>query len=144
VSATDFSDLVPQRNAATHARHRREVFWQITLPLILGGLGFTALCVLTGIAGLGGGGVSLWRDVSVIWLIVPGLALGLIPLAALGGLVYGVSRLLAVLPGFSLKAQEIFATISAKASQFSDALAKPLIRLRGLLAGLESLNKKTE
>jgi hypothetical protein len=30
--------ILPERNPLTHARHRKEVFWQITFPLIIGAL----------------------------------------------------------------------------------------------------------
>ena len=43
--------VLPERNPLTHARHRKEVFWQITLPVILCALllvaAITALVVMT-------------------------------------------------------------------------------------------------
>lgn len=43
--------ILPKRNPLTHARHRKEVFWQVTFPLIIGGLllaaGLVALLVMT-------------------------------------------------------------------------------------------------
>lgn len=43
--------ILPKRNPLTHARHRKEVLWQVTVPLIIGGLllvaGIVALLVMT-------------------------------------------------------------------------------------------------
>jgi len=43
--------ILPERNPLTHARHRKEVFWQITFPLIIGALivvgAIVALLVMT-------------------------------------------------------------------------------------------------
>ena len=43
--------ILPERNPLTHARHRKEVFWQVTVPLIIGGLlvvaAIVALLVMT-------------------------------------------------------------------------------------------------
>ena len=43
--------ILPARNPLTHARHRTEVFWQVTVPLIIGGLlvvaAIVALLVMT-------------------------------------------------------------------------------------------------
>ncbi len=139
MTPADFTDLIPKRNPATHAKHRREVFWQITFPLILGGILLLGMCSLTTLSGLGGGEVGLWRDVSLIGLILPTMALALIPLALLAGLVYGLSRLLTVLPGYAHSAQDIVYRLAARVVKFANSLAAPAIRLRSLLAGIQRM-----
>jgi len=88
---------VPERNPATHAIHRREVFWQITFPLIIALLlilGLVGVVIFAGFQGLGE--VSRWADVSLIWLLLPALVVVLVMLLMLSGVVYLITRLLAI------------------------------------------------
>ena len=111
----------------------------MTFPLVIGALLVLAACGLTIGAATGGISVTLWRDVSMIWLLLPALLLSLIPLALLGGLAYGVIRLIGVLPGFFFKVQQIFKTVSVRVSQVSSRIASPVIGLRSFFAGAARL-----
>ena len=98
---------LPERNPATHAVHRREVFWQITFPLIIVltiVLGLTGGVIYAGVIGLGE--VSRWADVSLIWLLLPALVVALLMLLMLVGMVMLVAKLLGVLPGYARLVQD--------------------------------------
>ena len=134
-----FEDLIPVRNVRTHKRHRREILWQITIPLVVGILLVTSACVLTVLASTGGTAVPLWRDISLVWLIAPVLFLSTIPLVLLAGLAYGVVRLIGAAPGFFWKIQQFFENVSSRSGQISDRLAAPIIRSRAAVSGVRKL-----
>ena len=129
------------RNIETHARHRREVFWQITLPMILGGGVLLFTCGLT-IFTAAGGGVSLWRDISLVWIILPAMVLLLLVLGVVGGLAYGVTRLLQAMPAFFWRLQGYFKLAASRSRMLSDRLMSPLVRGQSLYAGIRSVFKK--
>ncbi len=128
--------VLPERNPKTHAAHRKEVGWQITLPLVIG-----CLIIALAVAGVIWSAVdanpelSRWSDISLIWLILPALFFTLIPLAVLFGLTFLVSKLLGVLPGYARLVQDTFVNIHSKVLRFSDALVAPSLKLKSWSAG---------
>ena len=96
------------RNPVTREKHRREVFWQITIPLVIALIIVIALAILIPVVGTHDS-VSQWADVSLIWLIVPQMFLALITLLILIVLVYVLAGLLKVLP-FPLLAECVSTT----------------------------------
>ncbi len=132
--------MLPARNPITHAAHRREVLWQITLPLLVGILIILALAVFSVIAAIQGNSssVMVWSDISAIWLILPTLILILILAALFGGLAYLVIRLIGVLPGYARKIQDIFAQIETTVRKLSDKAASPVIRISELTAMIQA------
>ena len=87
------------RNPDTHAKHRREVFWQIVVPLGVGILFVIALA--GGLIVFEVGDASLWADISLIWLIMPVLLMALIPLALLLAMIYLLVIILRDLPPYA-------------------------------------------
>lgn len=127
----------------THAAHRREVFWQITFPLIL------ALLILLGLAGFviyagfqSSAGVSRWADVSLIWLLLPAVVATLIVLVILSGLVYLVSKLLGVFPGYARLVQDYFYLVQVRTKSIADKLVEPVLKIRSYKAGADVLRRK--
>ncbi len=134
-----FNDLIPARNADVHRRHRKEVFWQITFPMILASLVLLGVCSLTVFIAMGQEGAGLWRDISLIWMISPALILSLIPFAIFAGMAYGIVRLIGVLPGFFFKVQRFLTNLTERIESISNRLASPIIRVGSFLAGLRKL-----
>jgi hypothetical protein len=131
---------IKERNPVTRAAHKHQVLWQITLPFILGILVILALAVLTVVAALGGGGiVSRWADISLIWMILPSMIFALIFLAIVSGLVYVVVKLIGVFPEYAFKAQEFLAQVKARLQAASDAAARPVVKAGGFFAALRVL-----
>lgn len=131
-----FEDLVPTRNRRARQIHRREVWWQISLPLILFGLAFLAAGgVLIGSAA-GGSPTGPLRDVSLVWVLLLGMIAALIPFALLAALTYAVIRLIAMLPGWTFKLQQLLSRISEAAAALSEAVSKPFIQINAITAGL--------
>lgn len=131
----------PLRNPLTHARHRREVLWQVTLPLALGSL---AVLVVAGlVVALGAAGdASLWADISLVWLLAPLLLACLLPLALLGGLAYAVVQVIAVLPGYARQVQDFFVLVRLRLAQAEDRLVEPLLRLQSGRASADQLRRQ--
>lgn len=118
------------RNPATHQKHRREVFWQVTLPLALGGgllLATAALTVWGGVSGRAD--VSLWADISLIWLILPWLLFTLIFVIILAGLVYAVTMMLKGLPPLAYRVQRGFQRAGVLVRSYSDRLVEPILKV---------------
>lgn len=129
-----------ERNSVTEADHKRDVLWQITLPFVVGVLViliFGALVIVSAVKGPEG--VSLWADISLIWLIIPALLITLLAAAVLGALLYGVIRLIDVLPRYTYKAQLLLNTVQRKIAQFSNTAAEPVMKASTWTAALKAL-----
>ena len=135
----EFSHLIPTRNPDTQQKHRREVFWQITVPLTVGAIAILAACVLPVVVIARGGEVRNWADISLIWLILPTMVFALIPLALLAAITYGLTRLIGVVPGYLFRAQQLFKAIQRRVGVLADKSAAVVISLHQLQARLRVL-----
>ncbi len=124
-----------ERNPKTHARHRQEVFWQITLPLVIGILLMLAavvaiiLSATRPVTDLG-----RWAGVSLIWMILPSLFFALIMLVILVGLGYAISQLIRIIPRYALIIQLYFERAKGKVSQLTNLMVEPLLRINSIWA----------
>jgi hypothetical protein len=128
-----------QRNPVTHQKHRREVFWQITLPLVVGILILISLAVMTGMAAIEP--VRRWSDISLIWLTTYKLVFGLINLILLAGLAYGLIRLVSVLPIYARQVQDFFVLVSRRVALITDRLVEPMLKIHSFVAGAQKLGQ---
>jgi hypothetical protein len=117
------------RNPRTARLHRRDMLRQIYLPLgvavlaALVVLGFAIYGAITGQAAAD----SVWADVSLIFLIMIGAAISLVPLALFAALAAGVWYVLRYLPGYARVAQGYVAQAAAFVRQMADKAAAPVI-----------------
>jgi hypothetical protein len=125
------------RNPATQAIHRRQVFWQITLPLVILAVIFLALAVVVSLSGLGY--QSRWADISAIWCLCPNLFVLLSCVGVLGGMVYGLFRLQQWLPGKLFSLQNFSLKVRDGVQKASDAAVEPVLRARSSRAGQKAL-----
>lgn len=133
------SSLLPERNPATHRIHRREVLWQITVPLVVALLVIVALMALTILSAVRGpSAVSRWADISLIWLILPMLVVTLLFMAITGAIAYGVIKLIGALPRFTLRVQSIVALLGQRAHQISDKIVAPFIKIDSFGASVKA------
>jgi hypothetical protein len=123
--------LPPERNPQVHSLHRHETRMQIYLPLIIG-----IVLVLAGVVAIIIYGVRAestlrrWADVSLIWVIIPAMFIGIIFMIVAIGLLFAITRILGVVPAYGSLLQGYFHQLQAKAFQLSDALVEPLLRTR--------------
>ncbi|MBU0510492.1 MAG: hypothetical protein KJ638_02175 [Chloroflexi bacterium] len=137
------NDTLPERNPITHQDHRREVFWQITFPLIIGAILIVGLAVWTAIAAAQGGNVSQPADASLVFLLIPTLAMALILLVIIAGFAYAVIWLNKNIPPYARQAQDFFASARDIVRKGSDKVVEPVLRIQSALAALRALRRKT-
>jgi len=131
---------VLERNPVTHARHRREVFWQITLPLIIG----TVLCALLGALAVAApmSGASQWADISLIWLILIGLTLSFVLAVFLFAGFYIVTFvLLPRLPIFFYRAYGWILMFGAQLDHIQSKSVEPFLRVHSFGASLREIGR---
>lgn len=135
----DYEPILP-RNPITHQRHRREVFWQITFPILLVSLALLLLAVMA--AGLSSEKASTWADISLIWMIIPTLIFTLLTMVILAALVYLTIKLLHILPFYFFKGHNWFLLVNLRVGRVTDGLAEPFVRLRAWKAGAGALGRQ--
>ena len=122
---------VPRPERESYVKHRRDVNRQILFPIILASLVAIGLAILSGIAATGSNpGVSLWADISIIWLIIPIMMLALVILVLMIALVYGLNRLLKISPHYTGMAQAYALWLNAEAKIWTDKIIQPVISIR--------------
>jgi len=125
---------VPVPDRTSYAKHRREVTRQIIIPIVLVTLVGIGFAVLSGFAAAGNQpGVSLWADVSLIWLIIPMMLLALVVLILLVALVIGLKRLLIISPYYTGLAQGYALWINIKVRIWTDNIIQPVLTLKSWL-----------
>lgn len=136
-TATAQKPDLPEPNPVTKAAHQRDYRRSVLFPLI----GFILLLVGVTVAFvlLPVGDVTTWSQIATILLIMLALLLGLIVLVILGGLVYLVSYVLGILPGYTRMAQDGIETIKKQAIKGADISAKPVIQVQSFLAVVNAI-----
>jgi uncharacterized membrane protein len=120
--------------------HKRQAFWQITFPLIVTVLLILAVAVLTGISAFGEeSGAGTWAAISTIWLVIPVMFIAFIFLVMLAAMIYGMMRLLKIIPPYTGKAQYYINRAADKIKTAADAATTPVIAGGGLIASLKAL-----
>jgi hypothetical protein len=120
--------------------HKRQFAWQILVPfLVMAGLVVAgSVLVVTG----GETQNRVWADISMIWLIAPALLFALALLVLLVTIIYGMVKLLQIIPVYSGKAQGVFTLLSAGARKLADGVAQPFVWLRQAGAVISSIFKR--
>ncbi len=130
------------RNLLTYQKHRREVFWQITLPTAVGGMLLFGLGIGAVVAAVQSqGDISRWSHISLILLILPTMFMGLILIIVLAGVIYLLTKLLVGTPYFANRVQDIFSLIGIRVEKVSQAAAIPFLRLSSFAAALRALRR---
>jgi hypothetical protein len=70
---------------------------------------------------------SVWADVSVIWLLIPALIIALTIMTLVVTTIYGMAKLLQILPHYTGKAQGIFSQVSSGTRKLGDGAARPFV-----------------
>jgi hypothetical protein len=134
--------LIPKRNPETHQQHRRQMFWQVILPLAMGAILLVGTCVLPVAVVAQGGEVRKWADISLIWIILPAMFFSLIPLGLLAGSVYGLVQLFRVLPGWMFRLQGVFEKVRRIVDQYADKAVEPVLQVQSLKARIQAVMPK--
>ncbi len=110
------------------ARHRRQMTWQVWVPLFASILIVLALAVLSIVgAAQGSDQIERWGSISAVLVILPVLLFGLVYLAIVGGLAFGIIWLLKRMPDWLLKAQLFMLHLALMIRRAADASTKPVV-----------------
>jgi len=130
---------IPQPVHESYLKHRKQVVWQVILPVVLASLLIVALIVLINIVTFNqGGDVARWAAISTIWIVIPIMIGLLIFLALMVGLVYLMKKLLNITPTYTGMAQDYVHIGAMYVRRAADAIVKPVLQLNGILASINA------
>jgi hypothetical protein len=123
------------RNPRTQALIRRDVIWQIALPLVIVLMGLVTLGWLVA-SPAGAATRSPWADVSLVFLICPAAIMGLVALTVVVGVCLGLGYGLRELPYFFKRAQDGMVLVAHYTQHYASQVAEVFLRTRsGVAAG---------
>ncbi len=130
---------LPRSEHYSYLRHRQQRNVQIILPVVLSALLLVAIVALISSATFNANGdVARWAAISAIWIIVPILIAGLITLALLSALVYGMARLLSALPHYTGVAQDYVYIAQNYIARGADAISQSVIKVDSFIANVKT------
>lgn len=130
----------PEPIHASYRRHRKQRITQILLPIILVTILFLASVVLVNIATFANNGdVGRWAAISTMWIAIPVCLMGFVFLLLLGGLVYGMGRLLGIAPRYTNRAQNFVHRLAIRIRRVVDMTVKPIFAVNGFGATIKAL-----
>jgi len=119
----------PQHSLINHTSyqlHRKQMWTQILLPILVAVLVFIAVIIITSMATFrGNGDVYRWAAISTIWLVLPVIFGGLVFLILLIALIYLMARLTALIPPYSFQAQQIVHRVEEGIERTAQMVRKP-------------------
>jgi|YNPNPStandDraft_1061719.scaffolds.fasta_scaffold13788_2 hypothetical protein len=117
--------------------HRRQVLWQIWLPVTIFVLAFIALATLSAIGtSRNADNGTFLSSISMIVLILPLIPVGLIAIIILAALIYGLAKVLQILPVYSLMIRTYIFQLSYFVLTWANRLVQPVLWLQSTSAGL--------
>ena len=124
--------------------HRKQIWTQILLPLLLTVLLFLAVILLTSLATFRDNGeVGRWAAISTIWLVIPVMLAGLIFLALLAGMIYLLARLTGLIPPYSYQAQRFVHRIEGQVKRGAELTRKPVLFLDILKSQIKKIFQRS-
>ena len=122
------SKLTFHQDHPSYQLHRKQVWTQILLPILLTVLLLIAVIVLTSIATFrDNGDVGRWAAISTIWLVLPVLIVGLLFLIILLAIIYLLARLISLIPPYSYQAQRFVYRIEGYIKRGTEMIVKPVL-----------------
>ena len=118
-------------------------FWQIAMPIILGGTLIVLLGVWT-VLKVSPGNVSRFAEISTVLLLIPYMGLSLIGALLLVGLIVLTIKIIGGLPTYTGKILEFVNRVNASVKKMSDVAAAPVIRPAAFLSGLKGIWRREE
>ncbi|HEY9151760.1 MAG TPA: hypothetical protein VIN60_02660 [Anaerolineales bacterium] len=121
------SKLPFHQDHPSYQLHRRQMWTQILLPVLLTVIVFITIIVITSIATFrNNGDIARWAAISTIWLVLPVMIAGLIVLVILMAIIYLLARLIGVIPPYSYQAQKIVYRIEGYVKRGAEMILKPM------------------
>lgn len=130
---------LPHPEHLSYLSHRKQRNKQIILPVVLSAVLMVVVVVLISLATFNSGGdVARWAAISTIWIIIPTLIAGLIVLALLLALIYGLARLLGALPYYTGIAQDYIYIARTYIIRGADTISNSIISVDGFIANIKT------
>lgn len=121
-------------------QHRRQMLWQVWVPLIATLVIVLAVVILAVIGTVQGSPqVNRWGNISAVIIILPVMLCGVTFLLLFGGGVYGLSRLLRKMPDWMLRLQLFMLHLSLSVRRAADAATQPVIKVNTFSARVNTL-----
>jgi hypothetical protein len=133
-------DETPRMDTPSIRLHKRQVAWQILVPLIVAAVLIILAAVFVVTRGAASDRVA--ADISAMWLIMPVLIFMFIFLVIIGGLIYGTAMLTRILPKYSGRVQSFLVSVASGARKAADGSAKPFIWMDQAGAVVKSIFRK--
>ena len=128
------------KRTLSYQAHKRDFVWQILAPILIA----LILVVIASVAVTSGSDAytSKWADISTIWIIIPLLFGALITLIVLGGIIYGMAKLLDITPIYTQKATALIRLVGAKIKSAADSSTEPIFFVEELSAKITAIFKQ--
>lgn len=133
-------DKLP-RNKQTEEIHKREVWWQIHFPLLIGLAMVAGLVSLTIMAAVspGAGTTRVWADISLMFVIAQVMVVIIPWLFVFGGVAYGILYLIRILPPYFKVAQDYTALAALRVEQVMRYVIEPVLQIKSGVAGFDRI-----
>lgn len=123
----------------SYHRHRRQLWTQILVPLLLAFVALAALGAFVWAASTNGNpDLSRWAAISTIWVVIPFMGAGVFFLVTFLGLIYLILRLIKIIPPYTGKAQKFMWRLEGTVKRGADAVARPVLGIGGVVATVKS------
>jgi hypothetical protein len=133
-------DEAPRIDSPSIRQHKRQLAWQIIVPVSVAAAIIIAAAVFVTTRGSAVDRPA--ADISLMWLIMPFLILALILLTLVVGLIYGAYKLHQVTPKYTGKVQVVLYKVQSGARKVSDGAASPFIWIDQAGAVLKHIFKR--
>jgi hypothetical protein len=119
------------RDHPSYQLHRKQVWTQILLPIVLACLLFVSVSVLVYFTSLKANSeLGRWAAISTIWLTLPVLLLGSVALITFCALIFLISQLTGLIPTYTYQAQRFVYRINGIARQIDGMAKKPILLIQ--------------
>jgi hypothetical protein len=124
-------------------QHRRQMIWQVWVPLIASIVIVLAVAILAIVGTVQGSSqVNHWGNISAIYLMIPNLFLNLVGVAILGAMIYGLSKLLQKMPLWMFIVRMRAAQMVVLVRRGADAVVQPVMAVNSFDARVRAFWKK--
>jgi uncharacterized membrane protein len=108
--------------------------------MLIGSVILLALALLA--VGFGPVEARRWASISIIWLTVPMMLVTLLSLVFLSGSIYGIIRLILVIPTYSYQALTWLILLGLHIQRLNDRLVEPFLRAHMISASMKTLGRR--
>lgn len=131
-----------QAQTNPHARraHRREVWWQIVLPLLLGVI--LAAAALFNLVTGRVGNVQNAAELATIFLTIPVMIIGVLFFILTVFLIFAVGRVMHWIPAQTFKVQQLADKASLQTIRSANLLAGPLLFIDSWVSAIRTIFRK--